>query len=285
MFLFIICGMDVAYGVRGNFVMADATVGFESRGSTLAGKIIAFGHIVKGECTKEINGILNLAMDGQRSRVHRDEVSEESDNPARLSADMCFSGYKGNNRGRLQVTKDNQHDVLENSKNGLSMLFEGADLFTRESLKGMCRTDIEARSRFTGYSDYCRKSGQCRPSRSLPNYVAALNNEASCDNITNAHVTYVKNLLAMCKPYYVAKTLVGNCWVFETDSYTNRSNTGRRFPSCNLPARMEECARFNAVYDIFHALTPSSWDVLEALRYSQSIMPADYDGDKLIESI
>lgn len=66
--------IDVAYGVRGNFVMADATVGFESRGATLAGKIIAFGHIVKGECTKEINGVLTLAMDGRRSRLHRDEA-------------------------------------------------------------------------------------------------------------------------------------------------------------------------------------------------------------------
>ena len=71
MILFIILGMAVAFGVKGDFGLAGADVGFESRGSKLAGKIMAFNHIKKGECTKETGDALTLAKDGQRSRVYR----------------------------------------------------------------------------------------------------------------------------------------------------------------------------------------------------------------------
>jgi len=175
--------------------------------------------------------------------------------------------------------------VTDNSKEGLSMLFEGDDLFTATSLKGMCSIENTARNTFADFENYCWRSDEyvwngfadswsCAASRSLSNYVVIWNNLTSCDDITDSEVMYAKNLLATCRPYYDDKSLVGNCWNYHENSYTTKYNTGSKYAACNLPAGMEECARLDLVYDLFHALAPATWDdMTQSLQYAQSIIP------------
>lgn len=130
---------------------------------------------------------------------------------------------------------------------GVSIIFKGSNLFKQSSLIGMCEIDNYVRN-FKNYeNNKCRLSEQvnsCCPSRSLPNYVAALSGLSSCYNITDESITYTTNLLSTCYPYYLDGTLTSDCW--------NWNNSTTKKSQC--PYVPTNCTKYNAVYDMFTSL-------------------------------
>jgi hypothetical protein len=151
------------------------------------------------------------------------------------------------------VGKCNINAVTAAYTEGVAIVFRGEDLFKQSSLLGMCHVDQFVRS----FRDYettkCRSSekvGFCCPSRSLPNYVAALSGLGSCENITQASADYTQQLLATCHSYYLDGTLTSDCWNWDT----NTSKTTQ------CPYAPTACTTYNAAYDMFNSLMDSSYD-------------------------
>lgn len=97
-------------------------------------------------------------------------------------------------------------------------------------------------------------SRSCCPSWSLARYVVFLQGKLSCKDITDTDVYQVSRLLVRCAPFYRNLTLEPNCDGDSDDWYHNRQFSS---VSCeNVPA---ECTKFNAVYNILHYLTDSSF--------------------------
>eukprot|EP00605_Chrysophyceae_sp_TOSAG23-4_P000021 GSChrysophyteH1.ASY1.ANO1.21.1 assembled CDS len=106
----------------------------------------------------------------------------------------------------------------------------------------------------------------------FPNYVAALA-ETTLDGLTEADVNEVKTLLQECREVYDTNLLVGNCWDFQEDKYVAKSTSSADDPACNLDVSLHKCARYNAVYDIFYALTPIGYlSQTKSLKLTQSIL-------------
>ena len=298
-----------------DFALSGATVGFEARGNDLAAKILSFEHFSREECF----GSLSLTADGTQSKYYKYDVSTESDDPSELTTDQCLSGYT--DRRRLTsipithshtqslsvdrelswneygtkwdpdlISEGNNYDVLEGSKNGITVMYKGSDLFSSTSLVGMCELDETFRTTGFGgsYDNVCSTESlnsdvsgdsitQCRQPRSLPNYVAYLANTTSCSAITDSDVTTVKALLQKCRTFYDDGSLVPNCWSWRggfgnNGTYTSKEDTGSKHPSCSLENRDDwECARNNLVYDLFFSLTPTGWDGSSNLESAQSI--------------
>ena len=294
--------------------IASAMVGFENRGSKLSGEIMALAHIVREEC----KGNIMLSSDGTKSSYYSWAIHEDghNDNPASIFVSECYDGYTSDISSRVatnshrfngskrlstvsQVDDDgrlswdpliisensNKMDILEGKKEGYSVVFTGADLLSVNALKGMCSIEEKIRSSFGDYS--CKDGdlrGTCAASRSLHNYFTALSNVSTCFDLTDKHINEVEDRLKDCKQFYDDGSLVGNCWRYSADIYTSKAEYSSKYPACNLQNTIDqECARYNAVYDLFFALAPSAYDpnVDVTLNLAQMIIPAMDDGAML----
>ncbi|GJQ67819.1 putative hedgehog receptor [Trypoxylus dichotomus] len=114
----------------------------------------------------------------------------------------------------------------------------GSDLFNLESLLVLCRIEQEL-IQTEHYDDLCvRKTSEpkcCKP-WSLANYIALLQNRASCLAITEEDVNATKTLLQTCSHYFHNLELTADC-----DEHN----------FCKIPSN---CIAHNAVYNILNYL-------------------------------
>ena len=318
---FVLVGVLIVLTLQ-DFTLSGATVGFENRGTPIAGKIMSILQIGKLECTGE----LSLRADGSGSTYFSGDVVMENDDPQEINADTCYSGYSSSSRRRLLsepalqnrnfqmnrpeerelaygaadwygqkyppllVSPANNWAVMENSKEGMSILFSGDDLWTKDAIIGMCSRLTAVESVIADYDNICNKqtvnTGEelCKPPRSIGHYIAALKGRDSCEDITDTDVAEVKNLLTTCRPFFDDGSLVGNCWNYEggtnNGTYTTMADSTTGNPMCSLAWGYYDCAEYNAVYDIFYSLTPSNYlrsDNGEALEYAQILTSEEID--------
>lgn len=140
----------------------------------------------------------------------------------------------------------------------VSLVIEGDNLLSVNSLLYMCQIDESIRS-FDDYQpNYCRKQVtvsegtqaiSCCPSRSISNYVAALSNLTSCYAINDFAVSYTENLISLCRPSFLAGNLTGDCWDW----------TEGQAKVTQCPNTPPECTRYNAMYDMMHSLMGSDF--------------------------
>lgn len=272
-------GVAVTVFIRGDFSIGEAGVGFEPRGNDLSGRLLALRYYIPyGEC----KGQLSTYSDGNTSGVFAANAQEDSEDSklfkncvytqVQLQQSFSVSNLQFNTLEtsffqsqviypEQVVSPSNTFAVDDGREETISLIFvktgSTSDLFTTAPLKGMCQLDTSIRS-YSGFDPtYCRRdfngmgSTGCAPSRSLGNYVAALQNKTLCDDITDADVTEVKALLSSCRSFYDAQSLKGNCWNYNTGSRSEESDC-----SANVPL---ECLTYNAVYDIFNAVAESDF--------------------------
>ncbi|KAJ8042913.1 Protein dispatched-like 1 [Holothuria leucospilota] len=130
-------------------------------------------------------------------------------------------------------------------------------LFQMKHLTAIC--DIESRlmRSHPTFLSQCLKnkdrSTECCDSWSLGYAVALMNNKASCSLIDEEDVGKMKNVLAICTPYYLSG---------ELKLYEQNRNT-------NIPI---ECTTGSLVYTVFHYLLPKSFGM--GLQKNKSHTPA-----------
>ncbi len=303
MIFFSMIGISVAYGARGGFSVGNGSVGFEARNSTLAGKILPLQNIKNMECINE----LALVADGTGSKFYQDQFDPDKENNGiYYEYTECYSGYVDSmdddrdSRRRARrldwgdygednfdpelVSVGNTYAVATGSKTGISVVYKGPDLFQLDAIQSMCEVDkhIQGNLGRTWTSTLCIPytysdgTSACIPSRSLGNYVTALANATSCASLSEGDVQSVKALLLTCRPLYDNGSLKGNCWNFANGTYTDKYLIDSSLDECSLIGDVEqECARYNAIYDIFYSLSKSAWlsgGVESPLDYSQLIM-------------
>ncbi len=196
-------------------------------------------------------------------------------------------GLLGYNYDPLLVSEEFR-TVMNGEIEGIPFTSSAPDVMTVESLKAVKEFETTVSSLFPSWdSKLCKKDELiwpinsqseviCRPARSMPNYVAALSNVTISD-LTQTHVDNVKTLLKKCRPYYESTQLVGNCWDYQKEVYTSKMSTSSSDPACSLEVSDYDCAQYNAVYDIFNALTPTGYMAsFDTLETTQSIM-SNYD--------
>ncbi|CRK88732.1 CLUMA_CG002637, isoform A [Clunio marinus] len=126
-------------------------------------------------------------------------------------------------------------------------------MFDANALLSMCELEQKLINT-NGYNDLCQKEissdNCCRP-WTLPNYVTLLSNKTSCFDINDDDVAMVKSLLLECFQYFHGLKLNNDC----TQS------------KCRVP---DECAQFNAVYNILHFLTDRNFIKLNETSESLS---------------
>ena len=289
---FAILGVVVTTVFKGGLTIGAADDGFEARGSALADRVRTKSLIINAECS----GKLSLKADGTPSKLYSKFVKQNSQ-PFLIPIDECYAGYEPASSRRLAATtsgelgelgEDNQrrqlawgdHGVKYDpslvggpdsaitiaalSKTGVTIVFEGGDLFATAPIKGMCTADTHVQTSISVWPTLCIQStnSACLPTRSLGNYVAALTNATSCSALTDSDVADVKSMLVQCRPYYDDGTLQGNCWDWEigvNGTYTDKYLLGDTYMACTLPASAQYCARYNAAYDIFASLAEKNW--------------------------
>jgi hypothetical protein len=222
----------------------------------------------------------------RRRRYNKGDAQSRGQTSRRLA--YGDANWYGEEYPPLLVSEGNLNSVLLSSKDGISVLFKGEDLFTRSSLIGMCsRYDavIEGIDYTSVCVEYTQSDGTtlCTPPRSIGHYIAAIYGRDSCSEITDTDVTNMKTLLNKCRPKMDSGDLVPNCWDYSagtTDgAYTAQFSTTTGTPSCSLTSAYEECAKYNAVYDIFYSLTPTGYlasDSAQALEWAQILIANDY---------
>ena len=178
--------------------------------------------------------------------------------------------------------------VARDTRADVALIFTGGDLFQKEPIIGMCSANDKIFYGAENWESMCEKdeNDECLPSRMLGNYVAATNGKASCADITDADVTATKSLLVDCRPAYDDGSLVGNCWDWNYNVYIPNWG-GASFPSCTLSQADQDrgCADYNAVYDMFTALTSTHFlrdDPDQKLKVSQVLMGSWQYDDGLV---
>jgi hypothetical protein len=178
--------------------------------------------------------------------------------------------------------------VARDTRADVALIFTGGDLFQKDPLIGMCTANDKIYYGAANWESNCQKdeNGECLPSRMIGNYVAALNNKPSCADISDADVTATQALLVDCRPAYDDGSLVGNCWDWNNNVYIANWG-GASFPSCSLSQADQDrgCADYNAVYDIFTALTSTNFlreDSDQKLKVAQVLMGSWQYDDGLI---
>ncbi|KTG33360.1 hypothetical protein cypCar_00035414 [Cyprinus carpio] len=137
----------------------------------------------------------------------------------------------------------------------------------------MCNFDNTRVRSHPQYLDLCQRTtaASCCPSWTLGNYIAVLTNKSSCQMITERDVSHTLKILRSCAKYYHNGTLGPECW----DMTTRKKDL-----KCgNVPRK---CAKYNAVYQIFHFLVdkdflnPKNMDYLPPnLKYSMLFSPTE----------
>ena len=208
-----------------------------------------------------------------RSRTLFTQIS----NTSQLYNEANSGSIQRRRRRSAQQTPSTPFPPLSRIDDDVIFVFEATDssqsMFEATKLKATCSIENEILSSSSHFSQYCSRirdteSGKtrCSPNPSLGNYVALLNNRTTCRDITDQDVSYVKNLLLHCHPYFVKQTLKEDCATSNCEG---------------VPAN---CTKYNAVYNIFQFLTDNEMSPSNGmfLKYTTSF-PAlySYDYDSL----
>jgi hypothetical protein len=238
----------------------------DKQGSTLVlssgeGLIAKINSYVIDLPESECNGRISSYPDGRYSQNLFDVVTDDSEDDffqpreCKWVSDLSQTTPPSSDFFPYPTTlvgQCNINAVTSAYSEGVAIIFTGENLFKQSSLIGMCSVDNFIRN-FKNYENKCRSSefkGACCPSRSLPNYVAALSDLASCENITQDAIDYTQQLLSTCHSHYLDGSLTSDCWDWN-------NNTSKIFQCPFVPPI---CTKYNAVYDMFNSLMESSYD-------------------------
>ena len=203
-------------------------------------------------------------------------------------------GDVGRNYDPSLVSAASTEAVMNGNIEGIVFTLEGEDLMTVAALQSINALEHVVTSALPDWSNYCLRetlswtvtgeiSNVCRPSRSLPNYVAALAN-TTIAALSENDVSTVKALLNQCHPLYISGSLVGNCWDFDAHSYTTKYKTAQEDPACSLTSTDQVCATYNAAYDLFNSVLPKVYILEEAeLKHSQTMLINHIDSSEKLD--
>ena len=93
--LFVFAGVGIIFTMQ-DFSLSGATVGFENRGTDIAGEILTKSHIAVQECL----GNLALVADGTGSTFYSQDVVYDNDEPYEIDASTCYDGYTSSSSRR-----------------------------------------------------------------------------------------------------------------------------------------------------------------------------------------
>lgn len=255
-----------------------------SSGEGLISKINAYMiDLPESEC----NGQISTYPDGRYSSNLFDVITFDSEDdffqPRKCKWVSEVTGMITNGPFSYPVNlvgKCNVNAVTTSYTEGVSIIFKNKNLFTRSSLIGMCEVDDYIRNFKNYQKNKCRLSEEvnsCCPSRSLPNYVAALSGLSSCYNITDDSITYTTNLLTTCYPYYIDGTLTSDCWNWNESS----------IKKSQCPYVPTNCTKYNAVYDMFTSLMESSYNpqISKNLKVGKLLIPYNNTEKEWLEDL
>ncbi|KAG1661724.1 Protein dispatched 1 [Nymphon striatum] len=245
-------------------------LGFESRGTELSGRLVAWENIKK---SSSVNGVLKShsttpdvnittkfigTVIKQSPHIKISQKNSQLKSTRKLKHRKRFKNRKRNKHKKIVASfqsvelekkklkeAENVHpdDHFSNghthlSADGLcnSPVFQFQSLLSFESLKSMCDFDEKILRSQISFDELCyyQKKNSCCPSWSLSNYVAFLNNKTSCHEITDEDIENIKNTLKLCFKYY-QKSQLAEC-LFQK--------------KCDGIPLM--CRKSKAIYDIFH---------------------------------
>ena len=173
--------------------------------------------------------------------------------------------------------------------NGMIFVFEASNpnenLFEASKLKAVCSIERNVLSTSSIFAQNClgiydgtTGKTQCYSSPSLGNYVALLTKRTTCQDITDQDVSYVKNLLLHCYPFFLKQTLKENC-----DPQASVVN-GTASSSCEGVSA--NCTEHNAVYNIFQYVTDNEMSPSNNmfLKYTATL-PAGLTDDTIYDDL
>ncbi|KAJ8986210.1 hypothetical protein NQ317_009916 [Molorchus minor] len=291
----------------------DPQMGFSTRGTIISNRLTAWANIIKstspaGELTSnpqefleiqnKTNSIPYLRLqkrEGGKKSIRRKNkskpiygnvyISEERNSSVTLTDIDRWKAIHSLTLGPRKIihSRDKDDFFLWFSRYAHLVVtsHNKKDLFTISNMLAMCRLENE----FIDLNDYERlcihnnKSDQCCKPWSLPNYIAIINNKASCLAITEEDIVTTKAILVKCSPYFHNMELNFECL--------------QDIPYCGVPF---ECVHHDAVYNILNFLTsttflPPNAKFGEVPTCSTAMLPyyhelehldLDYDGIKVV---
>ena len=138
--------------------------------------------------------------------VTYEEHIEKEDNLRCYSDVSSFLRKKRSLSQSLCEISDIKYDAVK------TVYESGGDLMNARSLKEICNLEESVVRSTAGFQSVCQydSSQDCCPSYSLGNYIAAIRNRSSSQDITTKDVTFVKDLLRNCSSLYLSGELL-NC--------------------------------------------------------------------------
>jgi hypothetical protein len=259
-FIFSFMMLVATIGVGVTFSREDVIIGKKSSDLILSsgeGMIARINNYVINVPDAECKGRISTFPDGRYSATLLDIVSEDSDDDffrpkdCKWLSQVSGASFENATFPTNLVGGCNAYTVATGYSESITIAFQGDDLLSASSLIGMCDVDQMIR----GYDNYltskCRSSGvsssPCCPSRSIGNYAAALFGLNSCDEITDDTSLQLNNLLNTCRESFHTGALTGDCWDWKNGE----------LKATQCPSATTECAKYNAVYDIFNSLANS----------------------------
>lgn len=260
-FIFSLMVLVAVIGTGVTFSRDGVVIGKKSSDLILSsgeGMIARINNYVINVPDAECKGEISSYPDGRYSATLLDIVSEDSDDDffrpkdCKWLSQVSGASFENSTFPANLVGGCNAYTVATGYSESITIAFEGDDLLSSSSLKGMCDVDIMIRGYDNYLSSKCRSSGvpsaPCCPSRSIGNYAAALFGLNSCDEITDDISSQLNALLTTCKESFRTGALTGDCWDWKNEE----------IKTTQCPLATTECARYNAVYDIFNALASST---------------------------
>ena len=145
------------------------------------------------------------------------------------------------------------------------------DLFTLTNIQNMC--DLEEKYILSNplYTQHCLRQPDnvnCCRTLSLGNYISLLTKKPNCSSITEVDVNLVKSIVKTCVGFYQNDSLSDSC-------DRKHSPYGERMGKCGKI--LAECKRYNAVYNIMHFISDSSFQRTDQrLLYAVSYLPIQF---------
>uniref|UniRef100_A0A8C1KI68 Protein dispatched homolog 1 n=1 Tax=Cyprinus carpio TaxID=7962 RepID=A0A8C1KI68_CYPCA len=236
---------------------------FPKRGTAIGQRLVTWNNMVKNTGYKATLANYPFKYADEQAKSHQDDrwSKDRNDRKKRqaewdFSKDSFFCDVPGDSYSRIVFASA-----------------EGKNLWNIQAIKSMCNFDNTRVRSHPQYLDLCQRTtaASCCPSWTLGNYIAVLTNKSSCQKITEQDVSHTLKILRSCAKYYHNGTLGPECW----DMTTRKKDL-----KCgNVPRK---CAKYNAVYQIFHFLVdkdflnPKNTEYLPPnLKYSMLFSPTE----------
>ncbi|XP_071502305.1 protein dispatched homolog 1-like [Diadema antillarum] len=251
--LVLVFALATCTGVIGIFTNAlpsfsDPSKGFQSRGTDLSGRLLAFERYV--EATDQFYPYPSTVSGTRRRR------SPEQETGHRTTRDTTNSG-----------TVDQLGTCGNSLSDRLRMVYKSTGrqgMFTKDAMIAVCQHDNDnyrTQDTFNETCDHLDTNGDCCPTLSLGHLTALITGKDSCVDIDEEDVLLVQELLGECVENYTAGCFADdhNC----TDLPANCSSHG------------------SVVYIILHYLTPADFltsvtDGSFDLQFAMALPPLDY---------